>query len=85
MTAAPQRSPWTYTGTDSTVKIADLTKSLNAAILTVVMLETPRAIENADAIAAVPGIDVLLIGTNDLCAEMGIPGDFGNEPLKLSG
>jgi 2-keto-3-deoxy-L-rhamnonate aldolase RhmA len=22
---------------------------------------------------------VLLIGTNDLCAEMGIPGDFGNE------
>ena len=26
-----------------------------------------------------PGVDVLLIGTNDLCAEMGIPGDFGNE------
>ena len=43
------------------------------------MLETPTAIENADAIAAVPGVDVLLIGTNDLCAEMGIPGDFGNE------
>jgi 2-keto-3-deoxy-L-rhamnonate aldolase RhmA len=30
-------------------------------------------------IAAVPGVDVLLIGTNDLCAEMGIHGDFGNE------
>jgi 2-keto-3-deoxy-L-rhamnonate aldolase RhmA len=27
----------------------------------------------------VPGVDVLLIGTNDLCAEMGIHGDFGNE------
>ena len=26
-----------------------------------------------------PGVDVLLIGTNDLCAEMGIHGDFGNE------
>ena len=61
-----------------TVKIADLTKSLNAATLTVVMLETPKAIENAEAIAAVPGIDVLLIGTNDLCAEMGIPGHFNN-------
>jgi 4-hydroxy-2-oxoheptanedioate aldolase len=24
-------------------------------------------------------VDVLLIGTNDLCAEMGIHGDFGNE------
>ncbi|HVC63517.1 MAG TPA: aldolase/citrate lyase family protein [Acetobacteraceae bacterium] len=54
-------------------------KALNAANLTVVMLETPAAIANADAIAAVPGVDVLLIGSNDLCAEMGIPGDFGNE------
>jgi 4-hydroxy-2-oxoheptanedioate aldolase len=53
--------------------------ALNAANLTVVMLETPTAIANADEIAAVPGIDVLLIGTNDLCAEMGIHGDFGNE------
>jgi len=54
-------------------------KALNAANLTVVMLETPTAIDNAEAIAAVPGVDVLLIGSNDLCAEMGIPGDFGNE------
>jgi 4-hydroxy-2-oxoheptanedioate aldolase len=29
----------------------------------------------------VPGVDVLLIGSNDLCAEMGIPGDFGNDRL----
>jgi 4-hydroxy-2-oxoheptanedioate aldolase len=57
----------------------DAAKALNAANLTVVMLETPTAIQNADAIAAVPGVDVLLIGTNDLCAEMGIHGDFGNE------
>ena len=57
----------------------DAAKELNAANLTVVMLETPTAIANAEAIAAVPGVDVLLIGANDLCAEMGIPGDFGNE------
>ena len=57
----------------------DAAQALNAANLTVVMLETPTAIANADAIAAVPGVDVLLIGTNDLCAEMGIHGDFGNE------
>ena len=36
---------------------------------------------NAADIAAVPGIDVLLIGTNDLCAEIGIHGDFGNEKV----
>jgi len=53
--------------------------ALNAANLTIVMLETPTAIANAEEIAAVPGVDVLLMGTNDLCAEMGIHGDFGNE------
>ena len=37
-------------------------KALNAANLTVVMLETPTAIANAAEIAAVPGVDVLLIG-----------------------
>lgn len=54
-------------------------KALNDANLTVVMLETPAAIANAEEIAAVPGVDVLLIGTNDLCAEMGIHGDFGHQ------
>ena len=53
--------------------------ALNAANLTVVMLETPTAIANAGEIATVPGVDVLLIGTNDLCAEMGIPGEFGHQ------
>lgn len=61
------------------VSTGDAAAALNAANLTVVMLETPTAIANADEIAAVPGVDVLLIGTNDLCAEMGIPGDFGHE------
>ena len=40
------------------------------------MLETPEAIANADAIAAVPGLDMILIGTHDLTAEMGILGQF---------
>lgn len=57
-------------------------KTLNEANLTVVMLETPTAIANAAEIAAVPGVDVLLIGSNDLCAEMGIPGEFGSDKLR---
>jgi 2-keto-3-deoxy-L-rhamnonate aldolase RhmA len=60
----------------------DAAKALNAANLTVVMLETPTAIANADEIASVPGVDVLLIGSNDLCAEMGIHGDFGSDRLR---
>jgi 2-keto-3-deoxy-L-rhamnonate aldolase RhmA len=47
----------------------------------VVMLETPQAIANAPAIAAVPGIDSLLIGTSDLSMELGIPGQFGDERI----
>lgn len=61
------------------VPAQEVVKALNDATLVVAMMETPRAIENADAIAAVPGIDVLLMGTNDLCLEMDIPGQLDNE------
>src|SRR5437764_3555399 len=61
------------------VSTGEAAQARDAANLTVVMLATTTALENAEAIAAVPGVDVLLIGTNDLCAEMGIPGDFGHE------
>jgi len=47
-----------------------------------VMLESPTAIENAESIAAVPGIDILLIGTNDLCMELGIPGQFEHPKVE---
>jgi 4-hydroxy-2-oxoheptanedioate aldolase len=63
------------------MKIGELTTALNAATLTVVMVETPKAIANVDEIAAVPGVDVVLVGTNDLAAEMRIPGDFANSKI----
>jgi 4-hydroxy-2-oxoheptanedioate aldolase len=63
------------------VGLADTCATINAATFVVVMLETPTAIANADAIAAVPGIDSLLIGTNDLAMELGIPGRFGDERI----
>ena len=47
---------------------AEAQKTLNAEILIIPMIETPLAVENADAIAAIDGIDALLIGTNDLTA-----------------
>ncbi|MDQ2803703.1 MAG: aldolase/citrate lyase family protein [Pseudomonadota bacterium] len=62
----------------TSLKIGAAAAAMNAANLIVVMLETPEAIRNADAIAAVNGVDVLLIGTNDLSFEMGIPGEFSN-------
>ena len=47
------------------------------------MIETPQAVAQADAIASVPGLDALLIGTNDLCLEMGIPGQ--PDDLRVAG
>ncbi|KAH8656886.1 HpcH/HpaI aldolase [Ilyonectria robusta] len=50
----------------------------NASTLVIPMIETLEALELVDEIAAVDGVDSLLIGTNDLTAEMGIPGDYEN-------
>ena len=58
--------------------VGEIAAAVNAATFLVLMLETPKAIENAEAIAALPGVDALLIGTNDLCLEIGIPGDYGH-------
>ena len=38
--------------------------------------ETPDGLELVDEIAALGGIDSLVIGTNDLTTEMGPPGDY---------
>ena len=57
----------------------EVVSGLNEATLLVAMIETPRAVQNAEQIAAVAGIDVLLMGTNDLCLEMGIPGKLDDE------
>src|SRR4051794_26676033 len=53
---------------------AEAQAALNEAVLVVAMIESPQAVGNAEAIAAVEGIDCLLIGTSDLTAEMGISG-----------
>jgi len=59
--------------------VAEAAREVNEETLVVVMIESPQGLEHCDAIAAVPGIDALLIGTNDLCFELGIPGQF-HEP-----
>ena len=38
-------------------------------------IETARGVENASAIAAVPGVDALFLGPADLSQSLGIPGE----------
>jgi 2-keto-3-deoxy-L-rhamnonate aldolase RhmA len=48
----------------------------NEKSLVVVQIETPEAADQAGAIAAVPGVDVLFVGPMDLSVNLGHPGDF---------
>jgi len=56
--------------------VAEAQAAINAEVLTCVMIESAEGIRNADAIAAVNGVDVLLIGSFDLTSDMGIAGQF---------
>lgn len=51
-------------------------------LIIVVQIETPQAVENAGAIAAVEGIDVVFIGPRDLSAAIGKLNQFDDPELK---
>lgn len=63
---------------------AEVCRILNEETLLMAMIETPQAVENAAAMAAVPGIDVLHIGASDLSTEMGIPGQYKHERMRAA-
>jgi 2-keto-3-deoxy-L-rhamnonate aldolase RhmA len=76
-----QRGFGTQTGqTDyKPLKTPDFMKEANEHTLIVAQIETREAIENIEAILDVEGIDVGLIGPNDLSISMGIPDQMGSE------
>ena len=52
-----------------------------ADTLFVPMIESVRAVENLDAICAIPGISALFVGPNDMTTNMGIPNEYDNPQL----
>src|SRR5450631_4449922 len=46
--------------------------SANANTIVALQVETADCIKNIDEIAAVPGVDILFLGQNDLCMSMGL-------------
>ena len=50
--------------------------ALNERVVGVIQIESTRAVEEAAAIAAVDGVDVLFVGPTDLSHAMGVPGRF---------
>ncbi len=71
--AAMASSRWGMSG-------ADYAKFANENVLVVVIIEQKQAIDNIEEIAAVPGVDVLFIGVNDLSYSLGVGGRT-NDPI----
>lgn len=63
-------------------KHVEIMEQANNTVIAIAQIETKQAVDQADEIAALPGIDALLIGPNDLSLSLGIPGDLFN-PIEL--
>lgn len=63
-------------------KPADYTDAANRETFLVVQIETPQALESVDAIAAVPGVDVLFLGPGDMSLRLGCAPAV-NDPVML--
>lgn len=55
---------------------------LNRETMLIPMVETPGAVDLVDEFLAVDGVDGILIGSNDLCTDMGIPGQYDNQAYQ---
>ena len=62
---------------------SDYVQAANANVLVIPIIEEKQAVENIEEIAAVPGIDVLFIGANDLSFSYGVGGKL-DDPLVVA-
>jgi len=60
----------------SIMAVKDYVREANEQTILIAQIESPEAVKQAGAIAAVNGIDVLFFGPGDYSVISGIPGDF---------
>lgn len=58
--------------------VVEKMRVIHERTLVIAMIETRSGLENVEAIAAVPGVDVLWLGHFDLSNFLGIPGQFSS-------
>ena len=58
--------------------------SADSNVLVITVVEEARAVERIDEIAAIPGIDVLFIGTSDLSFSLGLRGEQDHPRLRAA-
>jgi len=64
-----------------TFPAAEALPAMNDAIMVIVQFESAAALAAMEEIVAVPGIDLVMIGTNDLLADLGLPGQYDHEKV----
>jgi 4-hydroxy-2-oxoheptanedioate aldolase len=61
---------------------AEANAAMNAATMVMLQFESAEAIDRAEEIAAVDGVDLIMIGTNDFLADIGLPGQFESPRVR---
>jgi len=56
----------------------------NREIMVIIMIESIAALSAVENIAAVPGVDMLFVGVNDLSADMGIAGQYDHHEIQTA-
>jgi 2-keto-3-deoxy-L-rhamnonate aldolase RhmA len=62
----------------------EVVPALQVNTLLVCMIETREGVENIEEIAAVDGVDVILVGANGLLTALGKPGQFGDPEVAAA-
>jgi 4-hydroxy-2-oxoheptanedioate aldolase len=68
-------------GRYGTLPLLDYLAQANANTFVAIQIENAEAVADADAIAAVPGVDLLFVGPADLSQSLGVPGQWDHPRL----
>jgi 2-keto-3-deoxy-L-rhamnonate aldolase RhmA len=63
---------------------ADYFRAVNEETLLIAQMESGEAIKNVEAITAVPGIDVAMMGTQDLSLDLGYAGQTNHPDMRAA-
>jgi 4-hydroxy-2-oxoheptanedioate aldolase len=65
-----------------TMPVSEYIKAANDQTFIVIQIEETAALDQAEAIGAVPGVDVLFLGPADFSVLSGIPGEFNHPAMQ---
>jgi 2-dehydro-3-deoxyglucarate aldolase/4-hydroxy-2-oxoheptanedioate aldolase len=57
------------------IQVPPFVEWANENLLTIIQIESQQAAENIEALISIPGVDIVVLGMDDLSMSLGIPGD----------